>query len=160
MAEQWGPEVDKRSNGRVRINYYPGATLTPPTQTYDSVVKGITDIRMSLFGCARGRFPLTEAIDLPLGYKSGTQASKLINACYKKFRPKKMDEVKILYLHAHGPDLLHTTKKPVRTMEDLKGLKIRSHGLSAKVVQALGGAPVGMPMTRPTTPYRRGWLRA
>lgn len=147
MAGEWAKEVEKRSNGRVQISYYPGATLTPPAQTYDSVVKGIADMGMSLFGYTRGKFPLTEVIDLPLGYKSGTQATKLINAYYKKFKPKEMDEVKILYLHAHGPGLLHTSKKPVRTMEDLKGLKIRSHGLSAKVVQALGGAPVGMPMT-------------
>ncbi len=146
-AEQWAREVEKRSNGRVKISYFPGATLTPPAQTYDSIVKGIADMGMSLFGYTRGKFPLTEVIDLPLGYKSGSQATKLINAYYKKFKPKEMDDVKILFLHAHGPGLLHTGKKPVRTMEDLRGLKIRSHGLSAKVVQALGGAPVGMPMT-------------
>ncbi len=146
-AEQWAREVEKRSNGRVKISYFPGATLTPPAQTYDSIVKGIADMGMSLFGYTRGKFPLTEVIDLPLGYKSGSQATKLINAYYKKFKPKEMDDVKILFLHAHGPGLLHTGKKPVRTMEDIKGLKIRSHGLSAKVVQALGGAPVGMPMT-------------
>lgn len=146
-AEQWAREVEKRSNGRVKISYFPGATLTPPAQTYDSIVKGIADMGMSLFGYTRGKFPLTEVIDLPLGYKSGSQATKLINAYYKKFKPKEMDDVKVLFLHAHGPGLLHTGKKAVRTMEDLKGLKIRSHGLSAKVVQALGGAPVGMPMT-------------
>jgi TRAP-type C4-dicarboxylate transport system substrate-binding protein len=146
-AEQWAREVEKRSNGRVKISYFPAATLTPPAQTYDSIVKGIADMGMSLFGYTRGKFPLTEVIDLPLGYKSGSQATKLINAYYKKFKPKEMDDVKILFLHAHGPGLIHTAKKPVRTMADLRGLKIRSHGLSAKVVQALGGAPVGMPMT-------------
>jgi len=52
--------------------------------------------------------------------------------------------VKVLYLHAHGPGLLHT-KKPVRRLEDLKGMKIRATGLSAKIVTALGGVPVAMP---------------
>jgi TRAP-type C4-dicarboxylate transport system substrate-binding protein len=52
--------------------------------------------------------------------------------------------VKVLYLHAHGPGLLHT-QKPVSTLSDLKGMKIRSTGLSAKVVEALGGVPVAMP---------------
>jgi TRAP-type C4-dicarboxylate transport system substrate-binding protein len=71
----------------------------------------------------------------------------LINAYYKKFKPKELDNVKVLYLHAHGPGMLFTAKKPVARMEDMKGLKVRSTGLSAKIVQSLGGAPVGMPMT-------------
>ena len=58
--------------------------------------------------------------------------------------PADLDGVKVLYVHAHGPGLLHT-KKPVKKLEDLKGLKIRSTGLSAKVVTALGGVPVAMP---------------
>jgi TRAP-type C4-dicarboxylate transport system substrate-binding protein len=53
--------------------------------------------------------------------------------------------VKVMYLHAHGPGLLHT-KDPVRTLEDLKGLKIRATGTSAKIASALGAAPVAMPM--------------
>jgi hypothetical protein len=44
---------------------------------------------------------------------------------YRKFKPKELDDVHLLYLHAHGPDLLHS-KKPVRTMADAKGMKIRS----------------------------------
>ncbi|MBW2561748.1 MAG: TRAP transporter substrate-binding protein DctP, partial [Deltaproteobacteria bacterium] len=55
-----------------------------------------------------------------------------------------LDDVKVLYIHAHGPGLL-STKKPVRVLEDIKGMKIRSTGLSAKVVGALGGVPVAMP---------------
>jgi len=66
------------------------------------------------------------------------------NEFYKKFRPKELDEVKVLYLHAHGPGLLHS-KKAVYKLEDLKGLKIRSTGFSAKVAKALGAVPVAMP---------------
>jgi TRAP-type C4-dicarboxylate transport system substrate-binding protein len=58
--------------------------------------------------------------------------------------PLELADVKVLYIHAHGPGLL-STKKPVRTLEDMRGLKIRSTGLSAKIVEALGGAPVAMP---------------
>lgn len=145
-AEQWAKDVEKATNGKVKINIYHGATLTPANQTYDSVVNGISDIGMSACAYTRGKFPLTEVIDLPLGYKSGAQATGLINAYYKKFQPKEFDNVKVLFFHAHGPGILHT-KKPVNKMEDLKGMKVRSTGLSAKVVQSLGGAPVGMPMT-------------
>ncbi len=146
LADQWCKEVEKRTNGRVKINYYPGAVLTPAAQTYDSVVRGIADIGLSCQAYTRGKFPLTEAIDLPLGYKSGYVATKMINEFYKKFTPKEYDETHVLYLHAHGPGIVHT-KKPVNKLEEMKGLKIRSTGLSAKLAQALGAAPVGMPMT-------------
>jgi TRAP-type C4-dicarboxylate transport system substrate-binding protein len=146
LADQWCKEVEKRTKGRVKINYYAGAVLTPATQTYDSVVKGIADIGLSCQAYTRGKFPLTEVVDLPLGYRSGFAATTMINEFYKKFKPKEYDETHVLYLHAHGPGILHT-KKPVRKLEEVKGLKIRSTGLSAKLVQALGGAPVGMPMT-------------
>jgi TRAP-type C4-dicarboxylate transport system substrate-binding protein len=72
-------------------------------------------------------------------------ASKLLNAYYKKFQPKEMDEVKVMYLHGHGPGLLHT-KTAVNKLEDLKGMKIRSTGLAAKIVGALGATPVAMGM--------------
>jgi TRAP-type C4-dicarboxylate transport system substrate-binding protein len=79
----------------------------------------------------------------------------MINEYYKKFTPKEFNEVKVLYFHAHGPGILHT-KRPVERLEDLKGLKIRSHGLSAKVVEALGAVPVGMPMTEAYDALQRG----
>jgi TRAP-type C4-dicarboxylate transport system substrate-binding protein len=146
IAEQWCKDVEKVTNGRVKVSYYPGAQLTPPTQTYDSVVKGIADIGLSIFGYTMGKFPMMHAIDLPLGYKSGYVATKLINAYYNKFKPKELDEVKVMYLHAHGPGFVNT-KKPVNKLEDMKGLKLRATGQTAQLVKALGGAPVGMPIT-------------
>jgi TRAP-type C4-dicarboxylate transport system substrate-binding protein len=83
------------------------------------------------------------AVDLPMGYPSGMVATRVANEFAKSVNPKELQDVKVLYVHAHGPGLLHT-KKPVRTLEDLKGMKIRATGLSAKVVEALGGVPVAM----------------
>jgi len=147
LADEWGKEVEKRTNGRVKVTYFPGATLTPAAQTYDSVEKGIADVGLSVLGYTMGKFPLTEVTDLPLGYQSGFLATKMINAYYNKFKPKEFDGTVVMYLHAHGPGLVNTAKKQVTKLEEFKGLKMRSHGLSAKIVQALGGAPVGMPMT-------------
>jgi len=147
LADEWGKEVEKRTNGRVKVTYFPGATLTPAAQTYDSVEKGIADVGLSVLGYTMGKFPLTEVTDLPLGYQSGFLATKMINAYYSKFKPKEFDNTVVMYLHAHGPGLVNTAKKQVTKLEEFKGLKMRSHGLSAKLVQALGGAPVGMPMT-------------
>ncbi len=143
-GEAWAREVEKRTQGRVKITVFSAGTLTPADQCYDGVVKGISDIGMSCFAYTRGRFPLTEVLDLPLGYPNGKVATRVANDFYRRFRPRELNDVKVLYLHAHGPGLLHT-KKPVRKLEDMKGLKIRSTGLSAKVVSDLGGVPVAMP---------------
>jgi TRAP-type C4-dicarboxylate transport system substrate-binding protein len=145
LATEWAQEIEKRTNGALKITMFPGGTLTPADKCYDGVVKGISDIGMSVLGYTRGRFPLSEVIDLPLGYKNGLAATKLINAYYQKFKPAEFNDVQVMYFHAHGPGILHT-KKPVSSLGDLKGMKIVCHGLSAKVVAALGATPVAMPM--------------
>jgi TRAP-type transport system periplasmic protein len=155
LADQWCKEVEKRTSGRVKVTYFPGATLTSATNTYDAVVKGIAHIGWSAMGYTRGKFPVSEVIDLPLGYQNGLIATKMANEYYKQFKPKEFNDVKMLYLHAHGPGVFHT-KKEVNKLEDLKGLKIRSHGLSAKIVEALGAIPVGMPMNEAYDALQRG----
>ena len=156
MIEQWGKEIEKRTNGKVVVTYFHGGTLAPAAQIYDSTVKGIADIGMSCFSYTRGKFPLTEVIDLPLGLQDGPTATRLINEYYAKFKPKELDEVKVLYLHAHGPGLLHTTKKPITKLEDLKGMKIRATGLASKIVLAFGAAPVGTTMPETYDALRTG----
>jgi len=146
LAEAWCREVEKRTNGEVVVEYYPGQTLSKANQVYDGVVEGISDIGFSVLAYTRGRFPVMAAVDLPLGYTSGTVATKVINAVYKKFMPKELMDTQVMYLHAHGPGLIHTKGKAVRKMEDMKGLKFRAHGTSAAVVDALGGTPVPKPM--------------
>ncbi|MBG0789515.1 MAG: TRAP transporter substrate-binding protein [Desulfovibrionaceae bacterium] len=146
LAEAWCKEVEKRTNGKVVVDYYPGGTLTKAKQCYDGVVEGISDIGMSCLAYSRGRFPVMAAVDLPLGYTSGAQATAIANAVAAKFSPAEFDDVQPMYFHAHGPGLLFTTETPVRTLADLKGLKIRATGNSAKLVKALGGSPVAQPM--------------
>jgi len=155
LATEWGKEIEKRTDGKVKVTMFYGGTLTPADKCYDGVAKGISDVGMSVFAYTRGKFPLLEVIDLPLGARSGLAATKLINEFSSKFKPKELDEVKVMYLHAHGPGILHT-KKPVNKLEDLKGMKIRCTGMAAKIVTALGGAPVAMPMGETYDALSRG----
>ncbi len=155
LATEWAKEIEKRTGGKVQITMFYGGTLTPADKCYDGVVKGISDIGFSVMAYTRGRFPLTEVSDLPLGIKSGLVATKVINEYYKKFRPKEFDDVKVMYLHGHGPGILHT-KKPVNKLEDLKGMKIRCTGMAAKIVAALGATPVAMPMGETYDALSRG----
>jgi TRAP-type transport system periplasmic protein len=146
ITDQWCKEVEKRTNGRVKIRQYAGATLTPPAQTYDSVVQGVVDVGNIVLGYTMGKFPLTEVLDYPLGYPNGTVAHKLANAYYAKFKPKEFDEVKPMYFAGQTPGILHTKSKPVSKLEDLKGMKIRTQGSNARFMSLLGGIPVAMPM--------------
>ncbi|MCM2286352.1 MAG: TRAP transporter substrate-binding protein [Desulfobacula sp.] len=155
LAESWCKEIEKRTNGKVVVSYFPGGTLTPAAQTYDSVVTGIADIGFSVFAYSRGKFPLLEVIDLPLGYKNGVQATELVNALYAKFQPKELDEVKVMYLTAHGPGFIHS-KTPISTLDDFKGKKIRASGIANKIVTALGGVPVGTTMPETYEALRTG----
>lgn len=156
LAEEWCKEVEKRTNGQVVVDFYPGGTLTKAPQTYDGVVQGMSDIGMSALAYSRGRFPVMATVDLPLGYTSGKDATRVANAVAEKFHPAELDDVEVMYFHAHGPGLLHTKKVPVHTLADLKGLKIRSTGNSAKVVEACGGTPVAMSMPDSYQSIRKG----
>jgi len=152
---EWAKEIEKRTNGRIKITVHTGGTLTPADKCYDGVVKGISDIGFSVLAYTRGRFPLSEAADLPLGSRSGYASTKLINDFYNQFKPKEFDDVKVMYFHGHGPALYHT-KKAVRKLEDLKGMKIRCTGLATRIVTLLGGTPVAMPMPETYDSLSRG----
>lgn len=159
LAQEWAKEVEKRTNGRVKVDVFPGGTLTPAAQCFDGVEKGLSDLGMSVFAYTRGKFPLLEVIDLPLGIKNGLTATRLANNFYMKFQPQELSGVKVMFLHAHGPGLLHS-KTPVSKMEDLKGMKVRCTGLAAKIVTALGGTPVSMPMPETYDALSRGVVDA
>ncbi len=143
LGASWIKEVEKRTNGAVKFTYFPGGALLKGGAMLDGVMKGVADVGMSLFAYTAGRFPSMECLDLPFGYPSGKVATKVVNDFYKKFKPKEIVGVELLYLNAHGPGLLHS-KKPVYKLEDVKGLKIRCTGFSAKAAKAMGGAPVAM----------------
>ena len=156
---QWAQEIERRSNGRVKIDVFAGGTLTKADQCYQGVIDGILDIGMSCLAYTRGRFPLLEGLDLPLGYPDGAAATSIANELVAKYQPQEIQDTHLLYLHAHGPGIL-ASKKPVRTLEDLKGMKVRATGLSAKIVERLGAAAVGMPQPETYEALQKGVVEA
>jgi TRAP-type C4-dicarboxylate transport system substrate-binding protein len=146
LAEAWGKEVETRTGGRVVVEFYHGGTLTKADQVYGGVVEGISDMGMSVLAYSRGRFPVMAAVDLPLGYSDGVTATQVANGVFEKFKPKEFNDVQVMYFHAHGPGYIHTRDKPVASMADVKGLKLRATGNSARLVEALGCTPVSQPM--------------
>jgi TRAP-type C4-dicarboxylate transport system substrate-binding protein len=158
-AEAWAKEVEKRSDGRVKINMYAGGSLVEAPQTYQGVVDGIADIGMSCFAYTPGRFPLLAGLDLPVGYPDGKTASRVATDLTMKYQPKEVADTHVLYVHAHGPGIL-AGKQPVRNLSDVQNLKIRATGRSAKIVEALGGTPVGMSQPETYEALQRGTVEA
>ena len=99
---------------------------------------------------------MTESTDLPLGRSDGWVATQVADDFFRKFTPKEWDSVHVLFLSATGPKILYTTKTPVRTLEDMKGLKIRGTGKIADTLKALGASPVPLEMVDVYEALRRG----
>lgn len=146
LIKQWIEEVEKATGGKIKITSFPGQTLLKAPETYDGVVSGTADIGVGAFAYTRGRFPLMEGFELPgIYFGSCTATNMTAWDGYKKFKPKELQDVKVLWFYSVGPGILFT-KKQVKSMADLKGMKIRATGLTAKSIEALGAVPVAMPM--------------
>jgi TRAP-type C4-dicarboxylate transport system substrate-binding protein len=158
LSERFCQEIKKRTNGRVEIAYYPGGTLLSPAKMFNGITSDIADIGVSHIQYTRGRFPVTEVFDLPLGFPSGWVATQVVAEFYNKFKPVEWDSVHLLYIDTSGPLVLQTVSKPVKTLEDLKGLKIRGTGQMTETLKALGAIPVPLEMPDVYDALRRGVL--
>lgn len=144
-AMKWAEEIEKKTNGRVKITFFHSGTLTSPANIYEGVVKGVSDIGQSVFSYTRGRFPLMEVVDLP-GYPMNAIIPSLVaQDMFNKFQPKELSDVHVLYLHAHMPGVVFMARKEVRRLEDMKGMRIRAAGLAARMMELFGATPVAMP---------------
>ncbi len=159
LAEEWAQEIENRSGGRVEIRLFPGGILTKAEQCYSGVIDGISDIGMSSFAYTRGRFPLLEGLDLPVGYKDGKTATLIANTLLKKYQPAEVSEVHTLYLHAHGPGII-ASKKKIEKLSDFSGIPCRATGLSTKLVSHLGGNAIGMPQNDTYEALQKGVVQA
>jgi TRAP-type C4-dicarboxylate transport system substrate-binding protein len=122
----------------------------------DSVITGIADIGFGPMGVTPGRFPLTEVIEQPLGIKSAFLMTRLSNDFYRAFKPREFEQVKVLFFLSASPGLLHT-KRPVKRLEDLKGMKVRClGGNAAKVLKVLGAVPIVIPTGDTYDALRKG----
>lgn len=156
ILQEWGKDLEKRSSGKVKVNYYAAGTLVSSAQTYDALVKGIADVGNHVLAYSTGRFPFSQVLDMPIGWPQGAAATLIANKFYIKFQPKEFDDVKVLFFHSCTPGYVNTKTRPVTKLEDLTGLKIRSQGSNAKFVGLLGAAPVAMPMPEVYDSLSRG----
>src|SRR4051812_40183828 len=158
---KWGEKLEKASNGRLTFKHFPGAQMAPAPGHYELARTGQAEVSWFLHGGTPGRFPLTELISLPYMVGSAEIGTKVLND--HELRSKYLDAehkgVHVLLLLTHQPGNVHTTKKPIRTVDDFKGLRIRFAAPTIRdFVAALGGTPVGVPPPDQLEQLQKGTL--
>jgi len=145
ICEAFVKELEERTGGRIKTSYLGGGSLLKPPGMYRGIELGVADMGFAHVEYTPGRFPVTEVCDMPLGYPTAWVANHVVNDFYNKFKPKEWNKVKVLWMHSSPVNVMITTK-PVRKLEDLKGMTIRGPGRVGDTVKALGASPVPMPI--------------
>jgi len=158
QMERWKKEVEKRTNGKVSIDTFPGGTLIGAKDMIDGVIAGTADIGCLCMAYQPGRFIVTNATALPIGFTNATVASLTLWDLYNKYKPKAFEKVKVLTMFTCAPANIYA-KVPVRNLEDLKGLQLRASGGAAQVMKTLGAAPVGMPQSATPEALQKGVVK-
>ena len=142
----WAEEVKRRTGGKVEITVFPAATLCKPPQQYDCAKSGIADIAWGVTGWTPGRFPLTSVIELPYMHRTAATGSQMLADLWDKYLKREYDDVHVLYMNVHPAGHIHTHTKPIRALEDFRGMKIRTPTATVgDLLVMLGATKVGMP---------------
>jgi TRAP-type C4-dicarboxylate transport system substrate-binding protein len=107
----------------------------------------VADVIWTLPGSTPGRFPRMEVFELPFLMSNAEATSAAVWDYYDKHARDEFKDTKVIALHTHGPGNIFTAKKQVKTIEDLKGLKLRGPTRPVtRLLASLGATPVGMPL--------------
>ncbi len=140
----WGKWIEQQSGGRIHITFYFASSASAPTDNFESAKNGIVDMSSQSVGSIQGRFLLTEATSLPLLFPfPGSMATGWVTdqlyLKYPEIRAQfEKEGVHIMGFDANGPAHVHTIKKPVHVMADLKGLILNASGEVGKLMRLLG----------------------
>jgi TRAP-type C4-dicarboxylate transport system substrate-binding protein len=148
LIQPWADRITAESGGRIAVEIYPSMQLGgKPPQLYDQVRDGVVDVVWTLPGYTPGRFPISELFELPFMAASAEATTQALQEFSQTYLKEEFRHVHPLLFHVHAPGLFHMVSNQVKTMEDLKGLKVRGPTPSAtQSLKALGATPVGMPV--------------
>jgi TRAP-type C4-dicarboxylate transport system substrate-binding protein len=149
MLVPWAEQVEKNSNGRVKIEIFPSMSLGgKPPELIQQARDGVVDIVWTVNGYTPGLFPRTEVFELPGVYKNDLKATNL--AMYDMFESDLRQEykgVEVMWLHVHAGQAIMMVDKEVRKPADLVGMKMRiPTRTGAWVIEALGASPLATPV--------------
>ena len=145
----WAEKVMKESDGRIKIELYPGMQLGgKPPALYDQIRDGVIDGGWALPAYTPGRFPESETFELPfVSSKSAENTSKAAWEFAEKYLKERMSDVHLIAVHVHGSGIVHTKGDPITKPADFAGKKLRGPSRAANnLLTAMGATPVGMPV--------------
>ena len=162
MHKPWMEKVEKDSGGRIKFEGYPAMQLGgTPVQLYDQARDGVVDIVWTLPGNTAGRFPRVEAFELPFMMNNAEASSKAYWEYVQTQAPDEFKDTHVIALHVHGPGMFHSATKPIRSVGDLRGMKVRGPTRQVtKMLGAVGATPVGMPLPAITDALSKGTIDA
>ncbi|MBO6541411.1 MAG: TRAP transporter substrate-binding protein [Rhizobiaceae bacterium] len=135
------------SGGELTVSMFPGGALnsSPPKQ-YSILLDGVADIAFHLPGYTAQLFPITTSVTTP---GMCADAVECTEAMWRAIEPiEKEFDAKILALWANEPQVLFTKDKPIRTLEDIKGLVVRvTSAQDIPFTEALGASAVSQPVS-------------
>jgi TRAP-type C4-dicarboxylate transport system substrate-binding protein len=154
--EAWIKTIEAASGGNLTVEV-DKAALAKPDGQYDLVKNGVRDMVWHVPAYTRGRFDLLSAGEIPFLCPSATVCSPALWKWYHKhgLADKEFTDTKLLNIFVHGPGTIHTLK-PVKTLEEIKGIKIRAGGAGVPISQALGMSAISMPATEAHEALSRG----
>ncbi|WP_028575598.1 TRAP transporter substrate-binding protein [Desulfonatronovibrio hydrogenovorans] len=158
QMERWKEEVELRTNGRVKIDTYPGGSLLGARNMFRGVIQGQADIGNLSMSYQPGVFPMTSVLELPVGFTSAKAASAALWDLYEKYQPREFDQVKVLTMFTSAPSNL-MTRQPVRSLDEFRGLEIRASGTASRILDSLGAVSVSMPMPETPEALQRGMVK-
>lgn len=145
----WSEEIAKITNNGLTVRIYPAGELgAGPQAQFQRAADGIADIAFGLQGYTSRQFPRTALIELPAVAAAAVEATNRLWDVYEKYLVPEYGRVKVLALWVGDGPILMTKDKPIRAIQDIKGLKIRTPSKAqANLIRALGATPVAMPAT-------------
>ncbi len=159
--ERWSKKIEAGTGGEVSFKIFPGGQLGPPPKYYDIARRGQADVTWIVHGFTPGRFPLSEISNLPYMMASAEVGTKVLNdpALKARYLDPEHKGVRALLLMTHQPGNIHTARKAIRSVADIKGMRLRFASATVKdFIAALGGTPVGMPPTQIVESMQKGLI--
>jgi len=158
QMERWREEVEKRTEGKVKVNTFPGGTLLGARDIFDGVIAGTADIGNFGMSYQPGRFPVSEGMDLPHFFSNAKTASAILAELLDTMKPAEFEKVKILTAFTCPPAVVMSSKE-IKALEDIKNLSLRSSGTGAEMLKRLGAAPVAMPQSDVPDALQKGVVK-
>jgi TRAP-type C4-dicarboxylate transport system substrate-binding protein len=149
IIEPWAKAIEAETNGSLKLEVMTASVGRPP-EYFDFVKNGIVDAGYGVSGHNPGRFTMTQVMDLPFMSPDPWSGAAASWAAYQRYGARYNEHagVKVVGLWVHSEPYLHMRGEPVRTVEELKGKKVRVGGnVTGRIVAALGGTPVQLPPT-------------